>query len=40
MENVLHNDRLLAVQIGGGLLIAAGMLCALIVKEQPHEELV
>lgn len=40
MENVLHNDRLLAVQIGGGLLIAAAILCALIVKEQPHEELV
>lgn len=40
MENVLHNDRLMAVQIGGGLLIAAGLLCALIVKEQPHEELV
>jgi maltose/moltooligosaccharide transporter len=40
MENVLHNDRLAAVQIGGGLLIAAGLLCALIVKEQPHEELV
>lgn len=40
MENVLHNDRLMAVQIGGGLLIAAGILCALIVKEQPHEEIV
>ena len=40
MENVLHNDRLMAVQIGGGLLIAAGILCALIVKEQPHDELV
>jgi maltose/moltooligosaccharide transporter len=40
MENVLHNDRLMAVQIGGGLLIAAGLLCALIVKEQPHDELV
>jgi maltose/moltooligosaccharide transporter len=40
MENVLHNDRLMAVQIGGGLLITAGILCALIVKEQQHEELV
>ncbi len=40
MDNVLHNDRLMAVQIGGGLLITAGVLCALIVKEQKHEELV
>jgi maltose/moltooligosaccharide transporter len=40
MENVLHNDRLMAVQIGGALLITAGILCALIVKEQQHEELV
>jgi len=40
MENFLHNDRLLAVQIGGILLILAGFICAVIVKEQPHEELV
>jgi maltose/moltooligosaccharide transporter len=33
MENVLHNDRLLAVQIGGSLLCIAAVACALIVKE-------
>ena len=33
METVLHNDRLLAVQVGGGLLIAAAIVCAIVVKE-------
>lgn len=33
MENYLHNDRLMAVFIGGFLLIMAGTLCALLVKE-------
>ncbi len=33
MENVLHNDRLLAVQIGGCLLCLAAVACAVIVKE-------
>ncbi|MFY7965677.1 MAG: MFS transporter [Chitinophagaceae bacterium] len=33
MENVLHNDRLMAVQLGGCLLCAAGIVCALIVNE-------
>jgi maltose/moltooligosaccharide transporter len=39
MENVLHNDRLLAVQIGGCLLIVAGIVCALIVKEKTQDDL-
>ena len=39
MENYLHNDRLLAVQIGGGLLILAGFVCALIVKDKMKEDL-
>jgi maltose/moltooligosaccharide transporter len=39
MENFLHNDRLLAVQIGGGLLIVAGIVCALIVKEKTQDDL-
>lgn len=34
MENVLHNDRLLAVLIGGCLLCLAAILCALIIKEK------
>ncbi len=33
MKNVLHNDRLLAVQIGGVLMIVAGIICYLFVKE-------
>ena len=39
MENFLHNDRLLAVQLGGCLLITAGIVCALIVKEKKYEDL-
>jgi hypothetical protein len=33
MEHYLGNDRLLAVMIGGILLCTAGLVCALIVKE-------
>jgi maltose/moltooligosaccharide transporter len=39
MENYLHNDRLLAVQIGGILLISAGFVCAFIVKDKMKEDL-
>lgn len=34
MENVLHNDRLLAVLIGGCLLCLAAIICAIIIKEK------
>jgi maltose/moltooligosaccharide transporter len=34
MEHVLHNDRLMAVLIGGCLLCAASVACALIIKEE------
>jgi maltose/moltooligosaccharide transporter len=34
MKNVLHNDRLLAVQIGGVLMIVAGIICFAFVKEK------
>jgi maltose/moltooligosaccharide transporter len=37
MEHLLDNDRLLAVQIGGGMMFLAGLICFLIVKET-HEE--
>ena len=40
MENYLGNDRLLAVQIGGILLISAGVLCAFVVKENKTANLV
>lgn len=33
MSGFLHNDRLLAVQIGGGLLCLAAIICVLVVKE-------
>jgi len=36
MQNYLNNDRLLAVLIGGVLLISAGILCMLIVKEEKN----
>lgn len=36
MENFLNNDRLVAVTIGGILLIFAGIICALIVKEEKN----
>lgn len=34
MSDFLKNDRLLAVLIGGVLLIVAGLICALLVKEE------
>ena len=34
MSNFLHNDRLMAVQIGGSLLLLAGIICAIIIKEE------
>ncbi len=36
MENFLNNDRLAAVTIGGVLLITAGIICAVIVKEEKN----
>ncbi|MCD2425421.1 MFS transporter [Niabella pedocola] len=33
MRNVLNNDRLLAVQMGGGLMIVAAVICFWFVKE-------
>jgi len=37
MENVLDNDRLLAVQIGGVLMIVAGLICYFFVKEDKNQ---
>ena len=34
MKNVLHNDRLAAVQIGGVLMIIAAIICYLFIKEK------
>ncbi len=34
MSTYLHNDRLMAVQIGGVLLLLAGVVCAIIIKEE------
>lgn len=37
MEHWLHNDRLLAVQIGGCLMIIAAITCFLFIKEKKYE---
>ncbi len=37
MENYLHNDRLMAVQIGGFLLLLAAIVCAVIIQEKKAE---
>ena len=34
MKNVLHNDRLAAVQIGGVLMIIAALICYFLIKEK------
>jgi len=34
MSTYLNNDRLLAVLIGGVLLFIAGIICAIIIKEE------
>jgi maltose/moltooligosaccharide transporter len=34
MSHYLHNDRLMAVQIGGVLLLLAAIVCAIIIKEE------
>lgn len=33
MKNVLHNDRVLAIQVGGGLFLLAALLCIGLVRE-------
>lgn len=33
MRNVLNNDRLLAVQLGGGLMILAAVICYVFIRE-------
>ncbi|MBS1918747.1 MAG: MFS transporter [Bacteroidetes bacterium] len=33
MKNVLNNDRLLAVELGGGLMILAAFICFIFIKE-------
>jgi maltose/moltooligosaccharide transporter len=37
MKNLLNNDRLLAVQIGGVLMIIAAVLCYILVNEKDEE---
>jgi len=34
MKHLLHNDRLLAVQIGGGLMVLASVICYVLVNEK------
>jgi len=37
MKNVLNNDRLAAVEIGGGLMILAALICYIFIKEKKNE---
>ena len=39
MKNVLHNNRLLAVEIGGGLMILVAIVCYIFIKEKKHEQI-
>jgi maltose/moltooligosaccharide transporter len=34
MKNVLNNDRLLAVEVGGGMMILAALVCYIFIKEK------
>jgi maltose/moltooligosaccharide transporter len=34
MSHYLHNDLLMAVQIGGVLLLLAAIVCSIIIKEE------
>ena len=38
MQHLLNNDRLLAIQVGGGLLVIAALLCFFVVKELRPEQ--
>jgi maltose/moltooligosaccharide transporter len=38
MKNLLYNDRLLAVEVGGGLMILAALICYLFVREKKSEK--
>ena len=37
MKNLLYNDRLLAVEVGGGLMIIAALICYVFVREKRTE---
>jgi maltose/moltooligosaccharide transporter len=37
MKNVLNNDRLAAVKIGGGLMILAALICFIFIEERKNE---
>ncbi len=37
MKNVLNNDRLLAVEVGGGLMVFAALVCYLFIREKKVE---
>jgi len=39
MKNILHNDRLAAVQIGGVLMILAALICFFFIKESRVDEI-
>ena len=40
MRNVLNNDRMLAVQIGGGLMVISAIICVVFIKEKKNEQFI
>ena len=38
MRNVLNNDRMLAVQIGGALMVISAIICVVFIKEKKNEQ--
>lgn len=38
MKNVLHNDRMTALTIGGGLLVLAALICYFFIKEKSTQD--
>jgi maltose/moltooligosaccharide transporter len=39
MKNVLHNNRLAAIQIGGAMIIIAALVCFFFIKETKVDEI-
>jgi maltose/moltooligosaccharide transporter len=38
MSHLLHNNRLLAVEIGGGLMVLAAVICYLVVNDNAEDD--
>ena len=38
MQHLLNNNRMLAVQIGGAMMVLAALICYFLVKERKNED--